>query len=207
MSTYSYPHTIENGAGERLTFVRRLQDSAGDRLEVESVVEPGSGAPMHVHHHQEEALTIEQGRIAYQRPGEQPRFAGPGETVVFMPGEPHRFWNPGQEELRCTGYIQPADNVEFFLTAIYASQRENGGRRPGLFDAAFLARRFRSEFGMAEVPAAVQRFVFPVLVIVGRLLGRYGKYADAPGATRRTVTPQPESGAPRVLRSSPPPRC
>ena len=79
MSTYTYPHTIENGAGERLTFVRRVQDPAGDRLEVENLVKVGSGPPMHVHNYQEEALTVQQGRIGYQRPGEPPRFAGPGE--------------------------------------------------------------------------------------------------------------------------------
>ena len=174
----SYPRTIDNGAGERLTFVRRLQDP--DRLEVENVVAPGGGPPMHVHHHQDEALTVEQGRIAYQRPGEPPRFAERGETVVFKRGEVHRFWNPGPEELRCTGYIQPAGNVEYFLTAIYASQREGGGSRPGPFEAAFLSRRFRSEFAMTEIPAPVQRLVFPLLTIVGRLLGRYRKYADAP---------------------------
>src|SRR5215204_3513409 len=43
MSTYRYPHTIENGAGQRITFVRRVQDSAGDCVEVENVVKPGSG--------------------------------------------------------------------------------------------------------------------------------------------------------------------
>ncbi len=50
--TYSYPHTVENGAGERITFVRRVLDPAGDRLEVENVVMPGSGPPMHVHYYQ-----------------------------------------------------------------------------------------------------------------------------------------------------------
>ena len=38
---------------------------------------------------------------------------------------------------------------------------------------------------MAEIPAAVQRFVFPVLVAVGRLRGKYGKYAGAPEPVRR----------------------
>ncbi len=74
--------------------------------------------------------------------------------------------------------------MEYFLTAIYESQRENGGSRPGPFEAAFLARRFGSEFGMTEIPAVVQRFAFPVLLIVGRLLGKYGKYADAPEPVR-----------------------
>jgi hypothetical protein len=53
----------------------------------------------------------------------------PRKTVVFKPGEVHRFWNPGEEDLRCTGYVQPAHNLEYFLTAIYASQRESGGAR------------------------------------------------------------------------------
>lgn len=181
----NYPHTIDNGDGERLTFIRRVQDSAGDRLEVENVVKPGSGPPMHVHHYQEEALTVEQGKIGYERPGEPPQFAERGETVVFAPGEVHRFWNAGEEDLRCTGYIQPADNVEYFLTAIYESQRENGGSRPGPFEAAFLSRRFRSEFGMAEIPALVQRLLFPVVVAVGGLLGKYKRYADAPEPVRR----------------------
>jgi quercetin dioxygenase-like cupin family protein len=176
----SYPHTIDNGAGERLTFIRRIPDRAGDRLEVENVVSPGSGPPMHAHHHQEEALTVEEGRLAYQRPGEPPRFADAGETVVFRAGEAHKFWNPGEEDVRCTGYIQPAGNIEYFLGAIFESQRENGGGRPGAFEAAFLTRRFRTEFGMTEIPAPVQRLVFPVVVALGRLLGRYGKYADAP---------------------------
>jgi quercetin dioxygenase-like cupin family protein len=178
MAGYSYPHTIENGAGERITFLRRVEGS--DRLEVENIVKPGSGPPMHVHRLQAEALTVQEGRIGYQRPGEEPRFAGPGETVVFEPGEAHKFWNAGEEDLRCSGYVEPADNLEYFLGALYESQRKSGGGRPNPFDAAFLARRYRSEFGMLEIPAIVQRLAFPLLVAVGRLLGRYGKYADAP---------------------------
>jgi hypothetical protein len=38
---------------------------------------------------------------------------------------------------------------------------------------------------MVEIPALVQRFVFPVLVAVGTLLGRYTRYADAPEPVRR----------------------
>src|SRR4051794_31012959 len=111
----TYPRTIDNGDGERLTFLRR----AGDRLEVESLVGPGSGPPMHVHHKQEEALTVEEGRIGYQRAAGPQRFAERGETVVFAPGEVHRFWNAGEQDLRLTGYIQPADNAEYFLTAMF----------------------------------------------------------------------------------------
>ena len=75
--------------------------------------------------------------------------------------------------------------MEYFLTAIYELQRESGGSRPKPFETAFLMRRYRSEFYLAEIPAVVQRFVFPVQVIVGRLLGKYKKYADAPEPIRR----------------------
>lgn len=180
MPSYTYPHTIENGAGEHLTFLRRVPGPAGDRLEVENVVAPGSGPPMHVHHLQAEALTVTQGRLGYQRPGERVQFAEAGDTVTFAPGEAHRFWNAGETDLTCTGSIEPAGNIEYFLGAIYASQRRSGSARPGLFDAAYLTRRYRTEFAMTEIPAPVQRLVFPVLVAIGRLLGRYDRYADAP---------------------------
>jgi quercetin dioxygenase-like cupin family protein len=185
MSRHTYPHTIDNGAGERLTFLRRVPGTIGDRLEVENVVAPGLGPVMHVHHYQTEALTVRQGRIGYERQGQPARFAGPGETVVFPAGDVHRFWNAGDEELCCSGYVEPADNIEYFLGAIFASQRATGRLKPHPLDAAFLARRYRSEFAMAEIPALVQRFVFPVMVAIGTLLGRYARYADAPEPVRR----------------------
>lgn len=185
MTRITYPHTIDNGFGERITFLRRVPGVTGDRLEVENVVGPGSGPPMHIHHFQEEAVTVTQGRIGYQRLGEEPRFAGPGETVTFKAGEPHKFWNAGDTELRGTGYIEPADNIEFFLGALYDSVKRHGGR-PDPFDAAFLITRYRSEFSMVDIPAAVQRVVFPLQVAIGKLLGKYRRYRDAPEPVRRS---------------------
>lgn len=180
MPRFVYPHTIDNGAGERLTFLRRVPGANGDRLEVENVVTPGAGPPMHVHHRQAEVLTVQRGRIGYQRPGQPAAFAGPGETVAFPAGDAHRFWNAGEDELVCSGYIDPADNIEYFLGEIFASARRSGGDMPNVFDAAYLTRRYRSEFTMLAIPTPVQRLVFPVLVLIGRLLGRYARYADAP---------------------------
>lgn len=185
MALPHYPHTIDNGAGERLTFLRRVPGPTGDRIEVANEVAPGSGPPMHVHHLQDERLTVVRGRMGYERPGEPAHFAGPGETVVFRRGEAHRFWNAGAEPLHCTGFVEPADNVEYFLGELFASARRSGGARPDPFDAAFLVRRYRSEFGILEIPAAVQRVVLPVVVAIGRLLGRYARFADAPAPVRR----------------------
>jgi quercetin dioxygenase-like cupin family protein len=185
MSHYSYPHTIENGGGERLTFLRRVPGRLGDRVEGENLVAPGAGPPMHVHHYQEEGLTVVAGRMGYQRLGGAEQFAGPGETVVFAPGDVHRFWNAGDADLRCTAWVEPADNLEYFLGEIFASTRGNGGKRPHPLDAAYLTRRYRSEFAMLVIPPVVQRVLFPVLVAIGTLLGRYTRYAHAPEPIRR----------------------
>lgn len=187
MTRFSYPHTIDNGAGERLTFLRRVPTATGDRIEGENVVAPGAGPPMHVHRRQVEALTVQEGRIGYQRLGEAPQFAGPGETVVFAAGEAHRFWNAGTTDLRCSAYVEPADNFEYFLGEIFDSTRrrmQQGRHGPDPFESAFLVRRYRSEFMMLAVPQLVQQVVFPLLVFIGRLQGRFARYADAPEPVR-----------------------
>ncbi|HSJ30766.1 MAG TPA: cupin domain-containing protein [Longimicrobiales bacterium] len=182
---FSYPYTIENGAGERLTFSHRVKESDGERVVGEAQVAPGAGPPMHVHYLQEEAFTVVQGRLGFQLAGQEPRFASAGDTVAFRAGEPHRFWNAGEDELRCTAYVKPAGNVEYFLGALFASQKSNGGRRPSLFDIAFLTLRYRSEYRMTAIPATIQRFAFPVLFAIGSALGKYAKYADAPKPLQR----------------------
>jgi len=182
---FKYPYTIDNGHGERLTFLRRISTPEGETLEVENSVAPGQGPPMHVHYLQEEALTVMHGRIGFQSRGQPPQFAEAGETVVFRAGEAHRFWNAGMEELRCSGYVRPPDNIEYFLRALFDAQKRSGSQRPDPFDAAFLAWRYRSEFGMEELPGFVRKVVFPVQVFIGHLLGKYRKFADAPEPVRR----------------------
>jgi mannose-6-phosphate isomerase-like protein (cupin superfamily) len=183
--TYTYPHTIDNGAGESITFLRRVPGANGERVEGENVAKPGAGPPLHIHHYQVESFTVRSGRMGYQRLGGPEQFAGPGDTVTFPPGDAHRFWNPGPDDLVCTGYIEPADNIEFFLGEIFASTKRRGGTAPDPFDAAFLSWRYRSEFTMVAIPAPVRRFVFPLIVAVGTLLGKYRKYADAPSPVCR----------------------
>ena len=187
----TYPYTIDNGAGEKLTFVARGSDEQGDYVEARNEVAPGIGPPMHVHHLQEETLTVERGTLGYLRQGAEQELAGAGETVTFPAGEGHRFWNAGDDELVCTGAIRPPLNVEYFLGEIFASTRRNGGKRPGLFDAAYLSQRYRSEFEILEIPAPVRRVVFPLINAVGRLLGRHRRFADAPEPVVGSLTPHP----------------
>lgn len=180
--TYNYPHTIESGGGERLTFVRHVESEDGDYLEVENCVQPNGGPPMHIHYKQEESITVVKGKLATQKPGEEPKYYGPGETVSFAAGEPHKFWNAGTEPLFGKGYIKPANNIEYFLTQIYASTKANGGKRPSSFDAAYLTTKYKTEFEMLEIPPFVKKVIFPLILFFGKLQGKHRKFKDAPEA-------------------------
>jgi quercetin dioxygenase-like cupin family protein len=173
------PHTIESINGEKLVFVKTFIRDGIEYLEVQNEVLPNAGPPMHVHYKQDEALTVISGNMGYQEPGGEKKYAGPGESVLFKAGVPHKFWNAGADLLTCTGYVSPAHNLVYFLSEIYRSANENNGR-PGMYDAAFLLDRYKSEFGMLEIPAFVQKTIFPVILFLGNLAGKNKKFADAP---------------------------
>lgn len=178
-----HPRTVENGVGDRITFLGTREDHDGRQLlEMESRTTPGSGPPMHVHHLQQETLTVTEGHLGYRIAGGAERFAGPGDTVTFAPGQAHRFWNAGDEDLLCSGWASPPDSLEYFLGELYESAKRAGGSRPATLDAAYLLGRYRTEFAIVDIPAPVQRAVFPLLRIVGRLCGRQRRFADAPPA-------------------------
>src|SRR5262245_58195329 len=152
----------------------------GDSTEVDGAAQPGVGPPMHVHYLQEETARVVSGRIGYQVLGQEPKFAEAGDVVVWPAGTPHKWWNAGTTEARMHGWCRPPGNIEFFLATLFESTRRNGGRRPALFDAAFLMTRYRSEFAMLEIPTLVRRVVIPIVFVIGQALGKYRKFADAP---------------------------
>ena len=179
------PVTITSINGERLTFLRIIEDEKGrEILEVENEVAPNAGPPMHVHHQQDEWLAVIEGKIGYQELGKEKQYAGPGASVLFKAGVAHRFWNAGTTPLRCTGWISPPHNIIYFLSEIYRSSNENKGR-PGAFDAAFLLDRYKSEFAMLDIPHFVQKVIFPATLFLGKLRGYHRKFDNAPLPVRQ----------------------
>lgn len=183
MST-RYPYTIDNGNGELLTFTGLTHGPDGVRAGADGVAQPGSGPPMHVHYLQEEAARVVSGRMGHQVLGGEPQFSGPGDVVVWPAGTAHRWWNAGSDELKLTGWCRPPGNIEFFLSTLFKSTKENGGRRPGLFDAAFLMTRYRTEYAMLEILPFVRSTVMPLVYAAGVVLGKYRKFENAPAPMR-----------------------
>ncbi|GAB2966443.1 hypothetical protein GCM10027048_41050 [Hymenobacter coalescens] len=174
------PHTITNGLGEQLTFVRLEPEPDGDRLIVENAVAPGHGPLMHTHWLQDESLTVVKGRLAYQIMGRPTQYAEVGESVVFKRGVPHRFWNAGTDTLNCSGWVKPANTLVFFLSAIYDAQIRSGKPEPEPFDAAYLMMRYGREYDLPTIPGFVRHVIIPTTYRVGKLLGKYKKFKNAP---------------------------
>lgn len=177
---YPFPHTIETHHGEKLVFKAIEIEDGEEKVIVENFVQPGAGPAMHVHFKQDEGLTILKGKMGYQILGEEPRYANAGESVIFERGVPHRFWNAGDDILNCTGWAKPANSIMFFLTSIYNALNKSGTSRPEMFDGAYLVTRYRSEYDMPELPGFVKKVIMPATVIVGKILGKYKHFKDAP---------------------------
>jgi mannose-6-phosphate isomerase-like protein (cupin superfamily) len=176
----AYPHIIENCIGEKLIFKELQKEPDGDRLLVENYVTPGHGPLMHTHWLQDESLTVVNGQIGYQVLGQPAQYAGEGETVLFKRGVPHRFWNAGKESLHCRGWIKPANTIVFFLSSIYAAQNKSGKAEPEPFDGAYLLRRYSTEYDLPGIPPFVKKIIIPVTYYIGKLLGKYKHFKNAP---------------------------
>ncbi len=177
---YKYPQTIENGNGEKIIFQYVESAANGEKVILDAFCQPQSGPAMHTHFKQDEELTVVSGKMGYKLLGQEEKFALPGETVLFKRGIPHKFWADGSEPLQCKGWIHPANSVVFFLSAVYAAQRKSGKGEPDPFDGAYLITKYSSEYDMPEIPTFVKKVIFPITVFMGKILGKYTHFKDAP---------------------------
>lgn len=178
------PLEIANGSDDIMLFRKYYTDKLGrTAVEVENKIPTKVGPPMHVHYLQDESLTVVSGTMGIKEPGKPEKFITAGETIIWKAGVPHKFWNACNEILHCTGWVAPVDNFVYLLSEIHKSINAGGGK-PSLWDIAFLMRKYKTEFYMLEIPAIVQATVFPIIIFVGKLLGKYRKYAFAPKASQ-----------------------
>ena len=171
-----YPRTIDNGHGERLTFLGR----DGDRLLVSSEVAPGAGPPMHIHWRQTETMRVESGRMGVAMPGAPDRFLGPGELASFASGVEHRFWNAGDETLVLVGEVFPADNLEYFLTRSTRPPPPTAAA-PAPSTPPSCSPATAREFAMTAIPRPSAASSSRSRPASGGFCGRYDQFADAPG--------------------------
>ncbi|MBS4066798.1 MAG: hypothetical protein KGZ74_19705 [Chitinophagaceae bacterium] len=119
-------------------------------------------------------------KIGYQIQGQPEQSASEGDSIVFKRGIPHRFWNAGDEVLHCKAWLQPANTILFFISAVFEAQNKTGTKITEVFDAAYLLTRYKSEYDMLEISLFVRRVIFPIIYFTGKVLGKYKHFKDAP---------------------------
>jgi mannose-6-phosphate isomerase-like protein (cupin superfamily) len=111
---------LETGSGDKTIITgfeavfKTKKDLTGD-LEDYFVltVPPGAGAPLHVHHKNDETLHVIEGTFTFQI--EEKVMNAPNGAFVYIPrGVPHKFTNTGASSGRMVGTFTPAGTFDFF---------------------------------------------------------------------------------------------
>lgn len=172
-----------NKNGETLIITKSTAETNGQLTEFEGMEEPGIGPPMHVHHKQEEKIHVIKGKMRIKTLTKEFSLTE-GQEYTFAAGEAHQFWNEGDQTMHYSGHVKPSNNYEYFIKHIYQSSNEANDDKPSPFDAAFLLTKYKSEMDMLVIPKPVKLIVFPILLTIGKLTGRFKKFADAPAAIK-----------------------
>ena len=180
--------------------MRRVRGVDGHTvLVLEGSLPPGtSGPPLHVHVDSRETILVKSGLLGV-RIGREKFDVPPGKTVVAPAGVLHTWWNAGDEPLELSGRAVPASDTDRFIQALWAVVNASSSGRPPIFYLAHVLWRHRRTQAVALPPKAVQRMVFPLILLLGTVLGKYrgtawpGSPASCTGAPE-TVTRAPQSG-------------
>ena len=160
--------------GETLVFRTTAADSNGERVVVETLVEPsGAVAAAHVHPAQDELFEVLGGEVEF-RLGKQTVVAKPGDRVLVPAGMPHRFRNVGEETAHFVCEITPALEFEQLIETMFSLAVEGKVNRRGLPNPLRLAVIARHHFGDVRLPfppAWIQRLGLALGAPLGRLIG------------------------------------
>ena len=185
---------VNRHTGETLRLTR-FESDAGPWLEIKGSLPPHSeGPPLHIHKFEDEGGRIIAGTIS-ARVGKRVLTADAGGELFLPRGEPHRWWNGGDTELVFEGFARPIVDFDRWLQALFEVVNAGPPGRPPLFYMAHVLHRHRRTQTPLLMPRLVQGMFFRVIILIGRLLGRY-RGSSWPGAPERCP------GAPVALRES-----
>ncbi len=163
-------------SGERFTFLATANETRGELLRMEFVLEPGGADPtLHVHPRQEERLAVRGGTIGWYIDGREGA-AQPGELIVIPRGAVHRVWNAGEDRAKAIMEFEPALRIEDFFVAygeLAGAGKLKRDGAPRVLDVAVILGDCPGVIAAPTPPPFLQRLGQPVLGLVGRALG-YG---------------------------------
>jgi mannose-6-phosphate isomerase-like protein (cupin superfamily) len=187
---------IENRHNGEILRMRRVRDADGQTiLTIDgSLPAKSSGPPLHVHFHQREEGVVKSGSVGL-RIGNERKLVSAGGTAAFPAGVAHTWWNAGNDLLELSGRVIPAGDLDRYLQALFAVFNASPSGRPSIFYLAHALWRHRHTQAVARPPRPIQWIIFPVVLFVGHILGKY-RGDDWPGS------PASCTGAPEVEGAS-----
>jgi mannose-6-phosphate isomerase-like protein (cupin superfamily) len=178
---------LENRHTGEILRMRRVRDADGQIvLTIDGSLPPRlSGPPLHVHFHQREEGIVKAGSLGAQI-GNEKIVVPAGGTGVFPAGVVHNWWNAGNDLLELTGRAIPAVDLDRYLQALFAVLNAGPSRKPSIFYIAHVLWRHRNTQAVASPPQTIQRIVFPLILFVGRVLGKYrgDKWPSSPASCK-----------------------
>ena len=177
--------------GETLR-LRRVRDAEGQTvLTIDGSLPPrASGPPPHVHFHEREEGIVKAGTLG-ARIGNEKVILPAGGTALLPAGIVHSWWNAGDDRLELSGRVIPVVDLDRYLQAIFAVVNASSSGRPSIFYIVHVLWRHRHTQLLASPPRSVQRIVFPLILFVGHVLGKY-RGTNWPGS------PESCTGAPEA---------
>jgi mannose-6-phosphate isomerase-like protein (cupin superfamily) len=161
--------------GEKALLLESGEETSGERIVADFVVEEGGFVPggEHVHDICAEHFDVQEGRITFLLDGRE-QTVGAGEQLTVQPGSSHRWWNAGEGEVRIRTRIEPALRFEEAILVFWglcADGHANAEGTPSPLYGALLATRYRDEMRMRKPPQTVQRVLLPPLAALARRRG------------------------------------
>jgi mannose-6-phosphate isomerase-like protein (cupin superfamily) len=180
---------LENRRTGEILRMRRTRDAQGQIVLIldGSLPTGASGPPLHLHFQEREEIIVKAGTLEAQV-GTQKIFVPAGGNALIPAGVRHRWWNAGDDRLELSGQVVPAVDLDRFLEALFAVLNASSNGTPSIFHLAHVLWRHRETQLMMVPPPAIQRIVFPIILFIGRILGKYrgsswpGSPESCPGA-------------------------
>ena len=165
---------LENRHTGEVLRMCRARDAEGQVvLLIEGFLPPGRrGPPLHIHLEEREEGVVTAGTLGMQVGGVK-SLVQAGESAVFPPGIVHKWWNAGDGLLKLNGRAVPVVDLDRYLQAMFAVINASPLGRPSIFYLAHVAQRHRHTQTVKVLPTAVQRIIFPLVVVIGRIQGKY----------------------------------
>ena len=173
---------------ERYLVLEAARDSGGEFVRIEDTAAPGrSRRPVGAHPAQRERFEVLSGSLGLTVNGEE-HMLGPGDSFVVEPGARHLPRNAGDGELRFVAEMRPAGRFEEFLAEITAANNTGREGLAYLLTVGRVIHRFPDVEHPTPLPRALDRALFAVLAVGGKLLGL--RIPPTPGTP---TTPAPAS--------------